>query len=118
VQTISSPGFQSREADRERAKLSVVILAPNATSSTVAFRKRAAVPCARSSNSSVARDVENGPPAFAFASRRYAAIASITASGTCVPPGPSKNASGCCNAVKRARTASTVVTTRATCTPA
>jgi len=40
----------------------------------------------------VARDVEKGPPVFAFASRRYPEIASITESGTCVPPGPSKKA--------------------------
>ena len=54
----------------------------------------------------MSREVANGPPRFAFASRRYVAIASITESGTCVPPGPSKNASGRCSAVKRARTAS------------
>src|SRR5207248_4886413 len=35
------------------------------------------------------------------------AIASITESGTCVPPGPSKKASGWRRAEKRARTAST-----------
>src|SRR5262245_59045910 len=35
----------------------------------------------------------------------------MTESGTCVPPGPSKNASGWRNAEKRSRTASTVVMT-------
>jgi hypothetical protein len=70
VQTISSPATHSRDAARDSAKFSVVMFAPNATSSTVAFRKRAAVACARSSTTSVACDVANGPPVFAFASRK------------------------------------------------
>src|SRR4051812_19278214 len=41
-------------------------------------------------------------------------MASIAESGTCVPPGPSKNASGRSSAPKRARTASTVRAVAAT----
>ena len=65
-----------------------------------------------------ATEVSNGPPRFAFVVRRQSATASMTESGTCVPPGPSKKASGRCSAVNRARTASVVVRTRATCTGA
>ena len=41
---------------------------------------------------------------FALSSRKYREIASITSSGHCVPPGPSKNASRRSSAEKRART--------------
>ena len=41
-------------------------------------------------------------------------MASITESGTCVPPGPSKNAIGWSSAEKRARIDSTVLSVLAT----
>ncbi len=63
---------------------------------------------AESTRSSVTFEVTNAPPRFAFAAWRYAEIAWITESGTCVPPGPSKNASGERSAVKRSRTFSIV----------
>ena len=94
------------------------MLAPNTTSSTLAPRNLAAVARALAISASVARDVANAPPLFAFDSRRYDAMASMTASGTCVPPGPSKNAIGCWSAEKPARSPSTELTTRATSTPA
>src|SRR5207248_5252373 len=49
------------------------------------------------------RSVSYGPPTFAFASREYDATASITESGTCVPPGPSKKAIGCARDRKSTR---------------
>ena len=112
------PAAQSRDAARESAKLSVVMLAPNATSPALAPRKRAATSCDSATRASDRSDVANGPPRFAFDSRRYDAIASITESGTCVPPGASKNTSGRCRAVNRALISSTGVRRRATCSPA
>ena len=55
---------------------------PNATSSTLAFRNSAAVSRDRATSASVRRDVPYGAPMFAFDSRRYSEIASITESGT------------------------------------
>jgi len=46
------------------------MFAPNTISSAVAPRNRAAVACASASSESVAREVANGPPVFAFDSRR------------------------------------------------
>ena len=89
------------------AKLSVVMFWPKPTSEGEAPRKRAAVSCAASTTWSLRRLVSKGPPRFAFASRRYDVTASITESGVCVPPGPSKNAVFLCSAAKRARTAAT-----------
>ena len=58
-------------------------------------------------SASVRMLVPYGPPTFAFDSRKYVATASITESGTCVPPGPSKSVSPLSSDEKRARTAST-----------
>jgi hypothetical protein len=70
VHTISSPSCQSRDAVRESAKFSVVMFAPNATSSIVALRKRAAVVRARSMSASERREVSNAPPRFALSLRK------------------------------------------------
>ncbi len=83
------------------------MLGPNATSSALQRRKSAARSRACSISSTVRREVSKEPPTFAFDSRRYAEIASMTSSGHCVPPGPSKKASGRWRAVNRARTAET-----------
>ena len=69
-------------------------------------RKRAAVACARSTSSSLRRLAANAPPRFAFDSRRYVAIASITERGHCVPPGASRKATPEPSAGNCARTAS------------
>src|SRR5713101_180803 len=63
--------------------------------------------CACVRSTSLRRLFPKVPPRFAFDSRRYVAIASITESGHCVPPGPSRKAVAPCSAEKRARTAST-----------
>ena len=69
------------------------MLGPKATSPGSQPRNAPARSCAVATSSSVRRDVSYGAPMFAFDSRRYRAIASITSSGHCVPPGPSKKAS-------------------------
>jgi hypothetical protein len=92
------------------------MLGPKDTSSVVQPRNDAAFSRERATSSSVRRLVSYGAPTFAFVSRRYDAIASITSSGHCVPPGPSKNASGRARAENRFRTAwtsSVAVLTRA-----
>ena len=70
-------------------------------------RKRPAVSCASAISASVRMLVPYGPPTFAFDSRKYVTIASITESGTCVPPGASNSVRPLSSDVKRARTAST-----------
>ena len=74
------------------------MLGPKIVSPGAQPRNAAARSWARSTSSSVRLEVSYGAPMFAFESRRYAAIASITSSGHCVPPGPSKNASRRCSA--------------------
>src|SRR6188472_2684126 len=106
VTSTSSPASSVRAKARVRRKLRPVMLGPKATSRASQRRKSAARCLACSIRSTVRREVSNEPPTFALSSRRYAATASITSSGHCVPPGPSKNASGRCSAVNRARTAS------------
>ena len=83
------------------------MFAPNATVSASQPRKRAAVSCACSISASVRMLVPYGPPTLALDSRKYVETASITESGTWVPPGPSKNARSLRSEEKRARTAST-----------
>src|SRR5919198_5996891 len=104
---ISSPGRHSRAAVRVSVKLSVVMFAPKIVSSGEQRRNSAATRRDCVTSASVRRLVSYGPLTFAFDSRRYREIASMTESGTCVPPGPSKKASGCLSAEKRARTVST-----------
>jgi hypothetical protein len=83
------------------------MFAPNPTSSMAHPRKRAAAARASTTTASLARLVAKEPPRFAFYCRRYDVIASITESGTCVPPGPSKNAVLRSSAENRSRTAPT-----------
>jgi hypothetical protein len=64
------------------AKLSVVMFAPKATSSGEQPRNRPAVARDSSTRASVRRLDSYGPLTFAFDSRRYVEIASITSSGT------------------------------------
>jgi hypothetical protein len=66
---------------RESAKFSVVMFWPNTTSSGVQPRNAAAAIRAFDTSASLRTLASNAPPRFAFDSRRYAAIASITASG-------------------------------------
>ena len=68
------------------------MLAPNVVSPGSHPRNAAAVSRASATSASLRRLLPNGPPRFAFDSRRYPEIASITESGHCVPPGPSKKA--------------------------
>ncbi len=107
VTTISSPSRRVRPNARLRRKLSDVMLWPKAVSPGAQPRNVAAFSCASSTSSVVRRLVEYGAPMFALSSRRYRPMASMTSSGHCVPPGPSKNASGRSRAEKRARTAET-----------
>ncbi len=111
VATTSSPAAQSRDAARESAKFSDVMFAPNVTSSVITPSRSDAAARADVITSSVTIDVRNLPPAFAFAASRYPETASRTESGTCVPAGPSKYASGTFRAWKRSRTASIVTST-------
>ena len=89
------------------AKFSVVMFAPKTTSSGVQPRKPAPTRRDSSTSASVRRLVSYGPLTFAFDSRRYVAIASMTSSGTWEPPGPSKKISSRERAENRARTATT-----------
>ena len=88
-------------------KFNVVMFAPNNASAGSQPRNDAAVRRACSSSASLRRLLPKAPPRFAFDSRRYAEIASMTESGTCVPPGASKSAVGPRSAENRPRTAST-----------
>ena len=80
---------------------------PNEISSAVQPRKRAASSLARARIASTARPVAYGAPRFPDASRSAFAIAWPTSSGTCVPPGASKNAKPFCSDENRSRSAST-----------
>ena len=80
---------------------------PNTASAGVQPRKPAASCFAPARISSTARPVAYGAPRFADASRSAFAIASPTSSGTCVPPGASKNANPERSDEKRARAAAT-----------
>src|SRR4051812_724329 len=107
-----SPSFQSREAVRESMKSSVVMFVPKTTSSDEQLRKRPASARARFRISATRSPVAYGAPRFALASRSVRAIASPTSSGTCDPPGASRNTKSPCSAEKRALiawTSSTVV---------
>jgi len=70
VTITSSCGPHVRAADRESAKLSVVMFGPKIVSSAVQRRKRAATAWAPSTRASDSRDVSNAPPTFAFEVRR------------------------------------------------
>src|SRR5262249_8207497 len=102
-----APSRHTRATARERAKFSVVMLAPKTTSSAEQPRKPAPARRASATRASVCLEVSKSQPTFAFDSRRYVAIAAITSSGTCVPPGPSKKASSRRRAEKRLLTATT-----------
>jgi len=80
---------------------------PKATSAGVHPRKRAASSFDPARISSTARPVAYGAPRLPDASRSALAIASPTSSGTCVPPGASKNAKPERSDEKRARAAAT-----------
>ena len=88
----SSPGSSVRATACASRKFSVVMFAPKAISSGALPVSRAAATRARASRSIVSCEVLNTPPSFAVPPRRCAAIASMTASGACDPPGPSRNA--------------------------
>ena len=102
-----SPSFQSRDAVRDRVKSSTVMFVPKTTSSGEQLRKRPASARARSTISSTRRPVSYGAPRLPLASRSACAIASPTSSGTCDPPGASRNANPPRRDEKRCRTAST-----------
>src|SRR5262249_31899115 len=93
------------EGVRVKGKCRGVMFAPKIVSSGAHPRKSAAESRDCVISASVRRLVSYGPPTFAFASRKYEETASMTESGTCVPPGPSKKAIGWFSAEKRARTA-------------
>src|SRR5438477_7528537 len=102
-----SPSFQSREAVRESAKSSTVMFVPKTTSSAEQLRKRAASARAVSTIASTRLPVSYGAPRLPLASRSARAIAWPTSSGTCEPPGASKNAKPPCSDENRLRTDST-----------
>ena len=91
VTTISSPGPQPRPSARARWKVSVVMLAPKAISSGSAPRKSARAPARAGRASRRSRDWSGRRQwVLALWCRDSRSIASTTARGTCVPPGPSK----------------------------
>ena len=94
VTTTSSPGPSVRPTEREIANSSVVAFGPKTTSSASAFSRSAAARWASAITSSVSWLVANAPCALALLRRRYAAIASITGSGTWEPPGASTKTAG------------------------
>src|ERR1700758_2251953 len=102
-----SPSFQSRDAVRESMKSSTVMFVPKTTSSGEQLRKRPASPRARSTMASTRRPVSYGAPRFPLASRSASAIAAPTSSGTCEPPGASRNAKPPRRDENRLRTAGT-----------
>jgi ATP-dependent Clp protease adaptor protein ClpS len=73
------------------ANASVDIFAPKIASSD--WSENSAVSRARHERLGAATRLVRSPT-FAFDSRKYPETASMTSSGTCVPPGPSKKASG------------------------
>src|SRR3954463_13817280 len=75
---------------------------PKITSSDEQFRKRPASARARSRISATRSPVAYGAPRFADASRSARAIASPTSSGTCEPPGASRETKAPRSEVKRA----------------
>ena len=89
------------------AKFSVVMFMLKATSAGEQPRNRAASAFAPSRIASTARPVAYGAPRLPDASRSARAIASPTSSGTCVPPGASRNAKPERSEENRARAAST-----------
>ena len=113
VRVVVEPGDEdlvacrnSRAAVRVSAKLSVVMFAPKTCclrrSRGSARRSRAPVRSAPRCGCSS----RTGRRRWRSTPGSTSTIASITESGTCVPPGPSKNARSRASAEKRARTAS------------
>ena len=102
-----SPSFQSRDAVRESVKSSTVMFVPNTTSSGEQLRKQPASARARSTIASTRRPVSYGAPRLPLASRSASAIARPTSSGTCEPPGASRNAKPPRRDENRSRTAAT-----------
>jgi hypothetical protein len=70
VHRISSPARSVRPTARESVKLSDVMFAPNAVSAGSQRRNAAAASRACAINASVRRLLPNGPPVFAFDSRK------------------------------------------------
>ena len=92
VTTISSAGARSLPIARLSANVSEVMLGPKTISSGSQPNMAAMAACAAAITSSLRRLVANAPCVLAFEAAKYSPIARITRSGTCVPPGPSKNA--------------------------
>ena len=63
---------------------------PKAISSGALPVRWAAAARARATSAAVSLEVANAPPSLAVPRARCAAIASITVSGACDPPGPSR----------------------------
>jgi hypothetical protein len=102
-----SPVVVPRPAVRDSVKSSEVMFAPKITSSGWQPRNRAALASACSRISLTRWLVAYTAPRFALASRSAAATAAPTSSGTCEPPGASRNAKPCRSDEKRARIAAT-----------
>lgn len=107
VTTSSSPSRSSRANARESEKLRLVMFCPKTTASASQPRKRPAAARASSTIRPTRWLVGNGPPRLAADSRIAVATASLTASGTWLPPGVSKKAVLPWSALNRERTAST-----------
>ena len=91
VTTISSPSTHVRDNARLTENVKLVMFWPNAISSGDVAPKRSAIALrAFAATTSVSLLVRNGPPRLLLPDRRYPAIASMTAIGDCVPPGPSR----------------------------
>ena len=89
VTTTSSPGPSVRPNDRERCRRSDVEFGPNTISPGSAPVMSAAARRASAISASVSSLAANAPCVLLIPLRRWPAIASITVSGTCEPPGAS-----------------------------
>ena len=66
------------------------MLGPKAISSGSLPVSAPAAPRASATSAAVSRDVAKAPPSLAVPRSSWSRIASITTSGTCEPPGPSR----------------------------
>ncbi len=89
VTTTSSPGRSVRPNDRERCSSNVVEFGPKTISPGSAPVMSAAARRASAISASVSSLAANAPCVLLIPRRRWSAIASITVSGTCEPPGAS-----------------------------
>ena len=105
--TTSSPGPQPAASVRARSKVSWVALRPKTTPRASAPSRSASADRAPTTMSSASRSAAVTLPRLAIGAVNVSATARATASGTCVPAGPSKCANPAFRAGNWARTAAT-----------